>query len=481
MASAPLFVRNLTSSPVEVIRYEIQRHEQTQSEKRSRWNITRLLWFQSNGEEIRPFTCGLIEEISTHVGVLETGRLNVGSVNSPNETLKVFFKTGEEICHVDISLSKSYSRHLFKSKDNPNPKSDHFGIYHPLDRYLVLTYQVDYSSWMNSVRDDVLLSAISIPGTHNSPAFHRALPSVRCQAVTISEQLNNGIRFFDIRLQQKHPADPTRDDLSLVHGAFPVSFSPGAPDFRSLLNEVLDFLSHNSTETIIVSLKREGTGNGTDAQLCDVLRNHYVNDHRHWFTAPRVPFLGEVRGKIVLVRRFHLDDESAHEWGGLGWGIDAAVWADNTPNSLCPSGQVCIQDFYQVMEPKTIEQKIQYSIEHLSRAAERMYDVQNPLSGEGGSKKGEMPFFINFLTASNLWRTGCWPEKIAARLNPAILDHLCLKHNQMEDGDRKGDGSTGIVVCDWVGYKGNWDLIRCIIGMNSKYERSLQNPPASPL
>jgi len=40
------------------------------------------------------------------------------------------------------------------------------------------------------------------------------------------------------------------------------------------------------------------------------------------------------------------------------------------------------------------------------------------------------------------------------------------------DGDRGetivGDGGTGIVVLDWVGLGGDWDLVRCIVGMNSR-------------
>jgi len=43
-----------------------------------------------------------------------------------------------------------------------------------------------------------------------------------------------------------------------------------------------------------------------------------------------------------------------------------------------------------------------------------------------------------------------------------------MNHN--EGMDPKGDGSTGIVVCDWVGLNGDWDLVRCIVGMNVKLE-----------
>jgi len=38
------------------------------------------------------------------------------------------------------------------------------------------------------------------------------------------------------------------------------------------------------------------------------------------------------------------------------------------------------------------------------------------------------------------------------------------------EGRKVGDGSTGIVVCDWVGNNEDWDLVRCVVGMNSKLE-----------
>jgi 1-phosphatidylinositol phosphodiesterase len=73
---------------------------------------------------------------------------------------------------------------------------------------------------------------------------------------------------------------------------------------------------------------------------------------------------------------------------------------------------------------------------------------------------------VNFLSASNFWKVGCWPEKIAAKLNPAIVEWLAQRHH----AGREGDGATGVVVCDWVGKDGDWDLVRCIVGYNAVLE-----------
>ena len=63
-----------------------------------------------------------------------------------------------------------------------------------------------------------------------------------------------------------------------------------------------------------------------------------------------------------------------------------------------------------------------------------------------------------------------WPEKIASKVNPACVEFLCLHHMAKDGGKgvKAGDWSTGIIVCDWVGLDNDWDLVRCVVGMNSK-------------
>lgn len=165
-----------------------------------------------------------------------------------------------------------------------------------------------------------------------------------------------------------------------------------------------------------------------------------------------------------------LDEPLKSEWSGKGWGIDAHVWADNTPCATCPSGDVCVQDFYEVMEKPSIEQKITYAKAQLERSGGCEF-----FEGQGGEHLGagkKNPLYINFLSASNFWNVNTWPEKIAAAVNPAVVEHLCKEHMVGQEGRvKKGDWSTGIVVCDWVGLDGDWDLVRCIVGTNAKLIR----------
>ncbi len=58
-------------------------------------------------------------------------------------------------------------------------------------------------------------------------------------------------------------------------------------------------------------------------------------------------------------------------------------------------------------------------------------------------------------------------------MNPAIVEYLCIRHGGDGKGPKQlkvGAASTGIVVTDWVGANGDWDLIRCIVGWNARLQ-----------
>jgi 1-phosphatidylinositol phosphodiesterase len=167
-----------------------------------------------------------------------------------------------------------------------------------------------------------------------------------------------------------------------------------------------------------------------------------------------------------LIRRFALDDSLKGENGGKGWAIDAESWPDNCADGTCSSGEIRVQDFYEVAESENIEKKITFSTDQLARAAEAACVIPNDMNA-AAAEAAKQPFFMNFLSASNFWRANCWPDRIASKVNPSIVDHLCRKHHEPAGS---GDGGCGIVVCDWVGSNGDWDLVRCIVGMNAKLE-----------
>ncbi|QSS60685.1 phosphatidylinositol phospholipase C [Histoplasma capsulatum] len=400
----------------------------------------------------------LKNSVTGSAAVADTSTQNSGRVNSDRilplcenrafdksdkERLQLIFEAEGENDQIQITASTWESATSKPLVDSPRFRFT--GIYIIPESHLAIYPCANLNAWMREFTDETYLSALSIPGTHNSSAYHLAAPSVRCQAVSSREQLENGIRFFDIRVQPRFPNEPSKDKLLFVHGVFPISFS-GPKYLRDLVSEVESFLTENPSETLIMSVKREVPGKHTDEQLSRILRDHYAYDGSKWYTEPRVPL--------------------KKECGGLGWGIDAEDLPDNTPYSVCPSGDLCIQDFYRVLDRTMIPRKIDYVNSQFERAAE----LRNPFGIIGENRANnddrgdhEFPFYINFLSASNFWNVTTWPEKIAARVNPAAVDYLCRKHH-----GKKGDWSTGIAVCDLVGLGGDWDLVKCVVGMNSR-------------
>lgn len=485
MTSQFLVIRNLTARSIELKQVEYSEALPTIGAgtiANLTTNFTSLLRNNNTSSPAPAENAPIVRSVDVSVSLqpFKTTQTDIRPEDKPSQSVSLTFEIDSERHRLD-SLAPTIASTVLTSL-SPEPRFNFTAIYLAQFPHLTIYSSTNLLSWMRAFKDETPLSALSIPGTHNSPTCHRALPSVRCQATSPPEQLQNGVRFFDIRLQPENPQDPNNDRLVLVHSVFPISLT-GAKYFRDLANEVFTFLDQNPSETVIMSIKREGTGNATDAQLSRILRDHYAGDVNHWFTAPRIPTLGEARHKIVLIRRFGLEDGLRNEWDGAGWCINAENWADNTPNATCPSGDVCVQDFYEVLDTQNIDKKIQYSEEHLARAAQCVCKLPEPGVLDAASAP-KQPFYINFLTASNFWKVGCWPEKIAAKINPAMVEYLCTKHSETEGVDRsegedeavkRGDGGTGIVVCDWVGYKGDWDLVRCIVGMNAKLEMREQN------
>ncbi|KAF2094471.1 phosphatidylinositol phospholipase C [Rhizodiscina lignyota] len=469
----PLTVRNLTSTAIElklIERYESPTaHEPEAAQGLGNFtrNLTNLVANTTNLQIAEPSAPKLAEnaksfahqDVSIRIDAFASKKTDIKATERSNtEILRVTIESEGQKYRIDTPSPKDESQTFTPLAQNA--KHAYTGIFLPATTHLTIFSSANLNCWMKELKNETPLSALSIPGTHNSPTCHRALPSVRCQAVSPREQLDNGVRFFDIRVQPESPQDAKKDGLILVHSVFPISLT-GNKYFRDLINEVEDFLQRNPSETVIISLKREGPGEATDQQLSRILHDHYANDSKKWFTEPRIPRLGEARGKIVLFRRFVLDDAQKKEHGGKGWGINAESWADNTPNNT--HDQVCVQDFYEVLDTMNIDKKIKYAEDHLLRSGSAVCPV-----GQGHPEGKPGLLYVNFLSASNFWKVGCWPDKIAAKMNPAMVQFLCEKDISGEHG--KGDGCTGVVVCDWVGDRGDWDLVRCIVGMNGKLE-----------
>ncbi|KAF4944336.1 hypothetical protein FGADI_12754 [Fusarium gaditjirri] len=467
---AHLTIRNLTINPIELVQTE--RFEgQTVRTGNVLSNVTSHIsgfikatdfssrQTQAKGDPIYK------EKASVKVEPFKTKDAGIRAADKNKEVVRLTFKYEDHKYQVDIPGPSNKSS-VMKNLDGG--KHDLTVVYTPNGAFLAIFSSAQLHRWMHELHDDWPLTLLSIPGTHNSPTCYTALPSVRCQAVDVLEQLKNGVRFLDVRVS----VSPNDDQLALVHSVFPISLT-GTKYFKDMLEDIYKFLDENSSETIIMSIKREGTGRGNDEQLGKYLKHSYVDKRRsRWWTEPKIPTLGGARGRIVIVRRFNLDSEMKKTcWDGRGWGIDAGAWPDNCEDGKVPGGIIRVQDFYEITESQNIEKKIEYCRRQLERAAEQTF----ALAGMDGHKEDAAlpPLFINFLTASNFFNTTCWPERIASKVNPSVIEYLCMCHGEDGRGPNKlkvGSAGTGVVVTDWVGHKDDWDLIRCIVGMNARLQ-----------
>ena len=107
----------------------------------------------------------------------------------------------------------------------------------------------------SALPDDIYLAEVNIPGTHDScTAFCTMENMSRCHSLTVKEQLELGIRLFDIRLYK------SGKDFYLCH-AFADCFTEKDKKtkltFDMVLSDFREFLTENPDETLIVSVKQD--------------------------------------------------------------------------------------------------------------------------------------------------------------------------------------------------------------------------------
>ncbi len=171
------------------------------------------------------------------------------------------------------------------------------------------------NNWLASISDNVLLSNLSIPGTHESCAMTEPWPgTATCQSLTIGEQLEAGTRFLDIRCRH------IDDAFAIHHGSIYQNMN-----FDDVLAYCWEFLADNPTETIIMSVKEEYNSDNITQSFEETFLDYVAKNPSGWYTGSTVPSLGNARGKIVLFRRFSMSSSY-----GLAatpdWQDDATFW-----------------------------------------------------------------------------------------------------------------------------------------------------------
>jgi len=182
-------------------------------------------------------------------------------------------------------------------------------------------------------------------------AFH-GWPISQCQSPStpLASQLLGGVRVIDVRLAVIPPPSDTStssalnatrpQELIAYHGLWPQQ-----TPFTAILNDVHAFLTSpiGLKETIVMSIKQEDFAITPAPLFSQLVRETIVRgpggwsessaenwgvNKGMWFLENRIPKLGQVRGKVVLLSRFGGNGDG-WDRGLEGLGIHPTTWPDS--------------------------------------------------------------------------------------------------------------------------------------------------------
>ncbi|CAI4216960.1 unnamed protein product [Parascedosporium putredinis] len=125
--------------------------------------------------------------------------------------------------------------------------------------------------WMASIPDEVNITSLSIPGTHDTMTYDMVRNiRLQCQNYNLSTQLHAGMRYFDIRGRL------VNHTIGIYH-----SYSYTGYTFTDVLLEMFAFLDDHPSEVIVMRLKEEGRPIGDTARQQNKTFEEVFNNFRH--------------------------------------------------------------------------------------------------------------------------------------------------------------------------------------------------------
>ena len=264
--------------------------------------------------------------------------------------------------------------------------------------------EITSSNWMSIIDGTKLLSEMNIPGTHDSGTMHNScgLGEGKAQDMMPIDILNAGGRILDLRLHYHH-ASSGEDAFIIRHGichCYTDSSHSKELNFDHVLDDCIDFLTDNPTETVIVLIKQNSDSHETTDFTTLMEGNRYLSNDKYkdkiYLRSPvaqfdyvngTIPTLDDVRGKIVWVRRYDIynSDGKIIE---KEQGINLTNWDDQ--NSYFEYGNiggitVRIQDAYNYFSSDWDKKWNQIDTAASDSVAHPEYLVLNLTSAVGGT------------------------------------------------------------------------------------------------
>lgn len=325
---------------------------------------------------------------------------------------------------------------------------------------------VDGPCWMSYVDGNKFLDELSIPGTHDSGTCsvdndtEPQSSQAKCQQDYIPTQLLEGVRYFDIRLGKG-------ENPGIDHGACYLLKKDG--NFMHLSDVIgyfNTFLSENPTEALIMLVSR-GNDEATDESLTTALGKVFDENPNLFYTSSRVPTLNEVRGKIVLLRRFGLagNSVSSHTWGLdlTQWDDKIAAHTDSTSMCLVRDERgfeavgktgdeepyctkVYAQDHYECTGTDKIGW-VDMALQETTKLARIMVDVEDT---DGAKVKVlEHSWCINYTSCTN-YKQGSNPFTAARVVNEHLYKSQYINSTGNESTKEDCLKHIGIIASDFV-------------------------------
>ena len=317
------------------------------------------------------------------------------------------------------------------------------------------------TDWMSMVRDETKVCKLSIPGTHDTMTgmgFYQPVLkfvfnlTAISQVSTLEEQMNCGLRFFDIRPVVSTDTIAKKKILRLTHGISELDIT-----FEWTLDQLQGFLKAHPTEFFIVKLQFD---NGFEDQkdlyslLSKVL---HLSKYDGLFVENWRPDItvSDMRGKILLLSRFDLRPYNA----SFHYPIVYCDWPDEDPDideDLNPEAQRNCAMYH--MEDSTIKATLYKQDYYKTTTAKRMQNKQKTVidmmhTAREANATDENIWIVNHCSAY----TEVSPRGYitnASNLHPLVVDDL-----------QKYEGTVGITPIDMACH----DYVHCIINGGTPY------------
>jgi 1-phosphatidylinositol phosphodiesterase len=337
----------------------------------------------------------------------------------------------------------------------------------------------DTWDWMANISNNRYISQITIPGTHDSGALWAESECrpfadytvAQNEDMHIDEQLRAGVRYLDIRIGNPGWHNAVRnyifdnpDRLQIYHGKcaqhYVINANPNEDEanagWAELMSELASFLRANQTETVILSIKNEDGDHlnefGTMLfNAIHLLKTYGVDTwEKDW-----IPKLGQVRGKVVVIKRFRhgsnqrkvggleTTDEPRHPYISI-----PAHWEDNMESHFRNFG---VHDIYKglYLNPGQKASKVIKWLINVHKRTDRRFYLT---FGNGNGL--QTPSYVN----NNCLRPRCPVNEFdigdyAGVVNPAIRKYLAPRR-----------GFFGVVAMDRL----DQSLIKTVLDTNFK-------------